>query len=88
MTAPESGFSVTYTLNKFQPATIPVQVIRNPGDFSTPCLDDVRSQSGGRGTSAGGPAAEGRPEDDAAAEKAENAEGHRRGARARAIALP
>lgn len=34
--APETGFSVTYTLNKFQPATIPVQVIRNPGDFSTP----------------------------------------------------
>jgi hypothetical protein len=34
--APDTGFSVTYTLNKFQPATIPVQVIRNPGDFSTP----------------------------------------------------
>ena len=34
--APDSGFSVTYTLNKFQPATVPVQVIRNPGDFSTP----------------------------------------------------
>jgi len=36
LTAPETGFSVTYTLNKFQPATIPVQVIRNPGDFTTP----------------------------------------------------
>jgi hypothetical protein len=34
--APESGFSVTYTLGKFQPATVPVQVIQNPGDFSTP----------------------------------------------------
>jgi hypothetical protein len=34
--APDSGFSVTYTLNKFQPATIPVQVINIPGDFSTP----------------------------------------------------
>ena len=34
--APDAGFSVTYTLNRFQPATIPVQVIRNPGDFSTP----------------------------------------------------
>jgi len=34
--APDSGFSVTYTLNKFQPATIPVQVIRIPGDLSTP----------------------------------------------------
>lgn len=36
VTAPDSGFSVTYTLNKFQPATIPVQVVRIPGDFSTP----------------------------------------------------
>jgi hypothetical protein len=35
VTAPETGFSVTYTLNKFLPATIPVQVIRNPGDFTT-----------------------------------------------------
>src|SRR5713226_4081452 len=34
--APDSGFSVNYTLNKFQPATVPVQVIRIPGDFSTP----------------------------------------------------
>src|SRR6266576_4538779 len=32
----DAGFSVTYTLNKFQPATVPVQVIRSPGDFSTP----------------------------------------------------
>lgn len=34
--APESGFSVTYTLNKFLPATIPVRVIHNPGDFMSP----------------------------------------------------
>ena len=34
--APESGFSVTYTLGKSQPVTVPVQVIHNPGDFSTP----------------------------------------------------
>ena len=34
--APDSGFSVTYTLNKFQPTTIPVQVIRIPGDLTTP----------------------------------------------------
>jgi hypothetical protein len=34
--APDAGFSVTYTMNKFQSATIPVQVIHNPGDFSTP----------------------------------------------------
>src|ERR1700704_287777 len=34
--APDTGFSVTYTLNKFEPATVPVQVIRVPADFSTP----------------------------------------------------
>src|SRR5882757_2916904 len=34
--APDSGFSVTYTLNRFLPATVPVQVVRNPGDFATP----------------------------------------------------
>ena len=34
--APDAGFSVTFNLPKFQPATVPVQVIRNPGDFSTP----------------------------------------------------
>src|ERR1700730_3422641 len=36
VSAPDSGFSVAYTLNKFQPATVPVQVIRIPGDFSSP----------------------------------------------------
>jgi hypothetical protein len=41
VTPPDSGFSVTFTLNKFQPATIPVQVIRNPGDFSTPASTTV-----------------------------------------------
>jgi hypothetical protein len=34
--APESGFAVTYTLAKYQPATVPVQVIRVPGDLTTP----------------------------------------------------
>ena len=34
--APDAGFSVTFTLPKFQPATVPVQVIRNPGDFASP----------------------------------------------------
>jgi hypothetical protein len=34
--APDAGFSVTYTLNKFQPTTVPVQVIRVPGDSTTP----------------------------------------------------
>ena len=34
--APDAGFSVTFTLPKFQPATVPVQVIRNPGDSASP----------------------------------------------------
>jgi len=33
--APDTGFSVAYTLNKFQPATVQVQVIHNPGDVGT-----------------------------------------------------
>src|ERR1700726_3695619 len=36
VTAPETAFSVNYTLDKFQPATVQVQVIHHPGDFSTP----------------------------------------------------
>jgi len=35
--APDSNnFSVSYALNKFQPATVQVSVVRNPGDFSNP----------------------------------------------------
>jgi hypothetical protein len=34
--APDAGFSVTFTMAKFQPATVPVQVIRNPGDSASP----------------------------------------------------
>jgi hypothetical protein len=37
----EAGFSVTYTLNKFQPVTVPVLVIHVPGDFSTPASTTV-----------------------------------------------
>ena len=34
---PAAGnFTVAYTLNKFQPTTVPVQVINIPGDFSSP----------------------------------------------------
>jgi len=33
VTAPEGGFTVSYTLARFQPATVPVQVIRIPGDL-------------------------------------------------------
>ena len=35
------SFTVTYTLSKFQPMTVPVQVIRIPGDFSTPASTAV-----------------------------------------------
>ena len=34
--APDAGFSVTFAMPKFQPATVPVQVIRNPGDYASP----------------------------------------------------
>ena len=34
--APDAGFSVTFAGPKFQPVTVPVQVIRNPGDVATP----------------------------------------------------
>jgi hypothetical protein len=34
--APDAGFSVTFAMPKFQPATVPVQVIRNPGDATGP----------------------------------------------------
>jgi len=34
--APDAGFSVTFTLPKFQPVTVPVQVIRTPGDSTGP----------------------------------------------------
>jgi hypothetical protein len=39
--APDAGFAVTYTLNRFQTATIPVQVVRIPGDFSTPASTNI-----------------------------------------------
>src|SRR5258708_32525367 len=34
--APDTGFSVSYALNKFQPATVQVQVVHNPGDLASP----------------------------------------------------
>jgi hypothetical protein len=39
--APDTGFTVSYSLPKFQPATIPVQVIRNPGDQTTPAATTI-----------------------------------------------
>jgi hypothetical protein len=35
VTLPDTGFTVTYMLPRFEPATVPVQVIRNPGDFTS-----------------------------------------------------
>jgi hypothetical protein len=39
--ADAAGFTVTYTMNKFQPVTVPVQVITNPGDFTTPASTTI-----------------------------------------------
>jgi hypothetical protein len=39
--AAASGFSVTFTKDKFQPVTIPVQVVNIPGDFSTPASTSI-----------------------------------------------
>jgi hypothetical protein len=33
--APDSGFSVTFTMDRYLPATVPVQVIRNTGEFNS-----------------------------------------------------
>ena len=34
--APDAGFTVTFAMPRFQPATVPVQVIRTPGDVTSP----------------------------------------------------
>lgn len=34
--APEAPFTVDYVLNKYQPTSVPVNAIKNPGDFTTP----------------------------------------------------
>jgi hypothetical protein len=33
--APDAPFTVTYALPKYQPTTVPVNVIKNPGDLTT-----------------------------------------------------
>ena len=68
--APEAPFTVDYALNKYQPVSVPVNVIKNPGDFTTPRLGDHRSEPGVRGAPAGG-AAEAGEEEAAPAEEAE-----------------
>jgi hypothetical protein len=39
--AVDTGFSVTYTMDKFLPVTVPVQVTFFPGDFSTPASTTI-----------------------------------------------
>src|SRR5438105_13897165 len=39
--APDGGFSVTYTLNRFQPTTVQVQVVHLPGDLATPASTNI-----------------------------------------------
>jgi hypothetical protein len=39
--AGEAGFSVTFTMNKFQPATVPVQVLYTAGDLTTPASTTI-----------------------------------------------
>lgn len=39
--APDTGFTVTFAMPKFQPVTVPVQVIRNPGDFTSPAYTTI-----------------------------------------------
>ena len=34
--APNAPFTVNYALNKYQPVSVPVNVIKNPGDFTSP----------------------------------------------------
>jgi hypothetical protein len=39
--APDSGFSVSYTMNKFEPITIPVQVVHVAADFGSPATTNI-----------------------------------------------
>lgn len=41
VTPPENTFAVTYTLNRFQPTTVQVNVIRNPGDLTSPATTTI-----------------------------------------------
>jgi hypothetical protein len=39
--APESSFTVSYSLNRFQPVTVPVQVSGSPGNFLSPSTTKI-----------------------------------------------
>jgi hypothetical protein len=41
VSVPAADFTVTYTLNKFQTLTVPVQVTNLPGDITTPASTSV-----------------------------------------------
>jgi hypothetical protein len=41
VTAEAGSFTVSYTLNNYMPLTIPVQVTRVPGDFTTPASTSI-----------------------------------------------
>ena len=38
---PDGGFSVTFSMAGFQPATVPVQATKFPGDFTTPASVNI-----------------------------------------------
>ena len=38
---PDTGFTVTFAMPGFQPVTIPVKILRTPGDFSTPATTTI-----------------------------------------------
>ena len=38
---PDGGFTVTFSMNGFQPATVPVQVTKFAGDFTTPASVNI-----------------------------------------------
>src|SRR4051812_25318140 len=54
--APEVPFTVAFALPKYQPVSVPVNVIRNPGDFTTPAPAPHRPNPVFRGPQAGLPA--------------------------------
>jgi len=39
--APDTGFTVTFAMPRFQPVTVPVQVIRTPGDVTSPASTTI-----------------------------------------------
>ena len=82
MPAVDGGFTVTYTMTKFLPVTVPVQVINHPRRFLDAGIDHDRSQPGDCGTEARRAAAQ------AGSQAAAQAETADAGSAARGIAVP